>query len=328
MVTLIQSGPGWDAPRLAREFGVNIRTIYRDIGGLEEVGLPCQYSRARKGYEAKEGVFLPPVQLSVQEALSLAVLCEQAAGAGGIPFLGAACRGIEKLRCMLPASTREEVRLMLDGVRVRTAASADPAEAKDVYERLSQAVRSRTIMRCRYDSPSASRDFEFHPYALFFCVRAWYAVGHHAGHGALRTLKLNRFAAVTETGRTFTRPDSFNVDRYLGNAWRMVRGDDVEVEVWFDAEFAPTIADTIWHPTQRLDEHPDGSMTFRCTVAGLDEIVWWVLSMGPHCIVRRPAELIDRVTTLATQITRAYRPAPAATKRQPRRARTAGPRAS
>ena len=29
-------------------------------------------------------------------------------------------------------------------------------------------------------------------------------------------------------------------------------------------------------------------MIFRCKVDGLDEIVWWILGMGPNCIVKQP----------------------------------------
>jgi predicted DNA-binding transcriptional regulator YafY len=36
----------------------------------------------------------------------------------------------------------------------------------------------------------------------------------------------------------------------------------------------------------------------RFTVDGLEEIVWWVLSYGPHCRVMEPGELRERVRRL------------------------------
>ena len=89
---------------------------------------------------------------------------------------------------------------------------------------------------------------------------------------------------------------------------------------------AETIADTHWHRTQDVVWRDDGSIEFTCTVDGLDEIVWWVMGMGPHCVVRKPAELVDRVRALAEQLYRQYpesvghRPATAA----PRMARAKG----
>ncbi len=87
----------------------------------------------------------------------------------------------------------------------------------------------------------------------------------------------------------------------------MIRGGETfDVLIEFDAEFAETIADTHWHATQKIRENADGTMTFRCKVDGLDEIVWWVLSMGPHCVVKKPVELATRVKTLAEQMVKLY----------------------
>lgn len=66
----------------------------------------------------------------------------------------------------------------------------------------------------------------------------------------------------------------------------MIRGKKAyKVELVFDAAFAETISDTHWHRTQQVDWQDDDSIVFRCKVDGLDEIVWWIMSMGPHCTV-------------------------------------------
>ena len=50
----------------------------------------------------------------------------------------------------------------------------------------------------------------------------------------------------------------------------------------------------------------DQSITFRCKVDGLEEIVWWVLSMGPHCTVKKPKELIGKMKTLTAGMAAKY----------------------
>ena len=102
-------------------------------------------------------------------------------------------------------------------------------------------------------------------------------------------------------------PKSFSLEKHLGNAWRMIRGDKShEVELWFDPHFADTVSDTHWHRTQEIDWNEDGSITFTCKVDGLDEIVWWVLSMGPHCVVKKPKELAEHVKQLGLAIAENY----------------------
>ena len=107
-------------------------------------------------------------------------------------------------------------------------------------------------------------------------------------------------ASTELAGEEFVIPKSFSLEKHLGNAWRMIRGKKTcDVELTFDPEFADTVADTHWHPTQEVIWNDDNSITFRCKVDGLDEIVWWILSYGPHCVVNKPKELAERLKSLA-----------------------------
>ncbi len=170
------------------------------------------------------------------------------------------------------------------------------------------------MLRCTYESLRSQADpklkcepFEFHPYRLLFEKRAWYVVGHYEGRDAVRTLKLCRFADIELTDKPYAIPEDFTLNEHLGQAWQMIRGEQrYDVELHFDADFAETIADTQWHPTQQIEWHDDDSITFRCTVDGLDEIVWWVLGMGPGCVVKQPAELATRVERLGKQMLARY----------------------
>lgn len=310
IVTLIQARPGWTARRLAEECGVEERTIFRDLNELEGVGIPYYFDDATNGYRIRREFFLPPVQMAPDEALALAVLCEQIAEPDQIAFLRPAWRALSKVMAALPASVRDEVSEVAKAMSIQTAAAMPSEGHVDVYEQIQAAIVQRKSLVCRYESASGEADgeeFDFEPYALFFSVRAWYAIGYHSDRNAIRSLKINRFAMIRPTHRPYQIPEDFSVESYLGNAWRMIRGDqDYSVELRFSAEFAQTVSDTCWHKTQQFEFHPDGSATFRCTVAGLDEIVWWVLSHGPHCRVLNPPELAERVRELARKTAGQY----------------------
>lgn len=299
ILTLVQGGGSWTPDRLAEACGVSARTIFRDMKELEGVGIGIGYDQRTGGHKVSQDFFLPPVHLTARESLALTVLCEHVAGREQIPFTKPAWQGLQKIRAVLPIDTREEVSKAAESVVVQTAKS-EPADGHvDMYERIHEAISMRRALRCRYESlrgSSNGEEFEFEPYTLYFAVRAWYAVGLHGGRGEVRTLKLSRFAMATPTERVFEIPEDFSMESVLGNAWRMIRGEpEYDVELRFDPTFAEVIGDTLWHRTQKLEEHGDGSLTLRCRVAGLDEIVWWVMSMGPHCEVIKPAELREMV---------------------------------
>lgn len=312
LLTLIQGGRSWNASRLASELAVDERTIYRYLDDLEVLGIPYFFDKETDGYRIRGDFFLPPIQLTPDEALALALLCSEIGGKERIAHLRPAWRALHKIEAQLPPRIRDELAQALHLITVQTAQANPPDGWADVYECIRRAVVGRRVLRCVYEANQPSgpdgEEFDFEPYALFFSVRAWYAVGRHGGRDALRTLKLNRFLRCTPTDRAFERPADFSIDDYLGHAWRMIRGErDYQVELHFDAEFTPTVSDTLWHRTQSFEFNEDGSSVFRCTVAGLDEIVWWILSMGPHCRVIAPDELRERVAELARATTDLYR---------------------
>ncbi|MFA9480232.1 helix-turn-helix transcriptional regulator [Phycisphaerales bacterium AB-hyl4] len=326
ILMLIQSGGTWTAERLAAECDVAVRTIYRDLKTLEGAGVPYFFDGEQKGYRVRRDFFMPPVELTLDESLALLALGEHVAGREQVPMTRAAERAIAKVRSQLPTAVQQEVEQLDGRVAIDLAAAGPHDGIADVYEQVRSAIADRRMLRCSYESIQSSLDggtggggsggagggggdevFEFRPYALLFAQRAWYAVGHHGGRGAVRQLKLNRFTAVERTGKPYEIPADFSLADHHGQAWRMIRGEPrCDVELHFDAAFAETVADTRWHSTQQVDWHDDGSITFRCQVDGLDEIVWWVLSMGPHCVVKQPVELADRVRSLAEAVVAKY----------------------
>lgn len=244
------------------------------------------------------------------KALALAVLVEQVGGAEQIGCMRPAARALEKIRASLPAAVSAEVGAVVDAIVIRTAASDGEDGIEDVYERVRGALAAKRALGCRYESlegTSPDEDFEFEPYVLFFSVRAWYTLGYHCGRGEVRCLKLSRFARLTRLEREYRVPEGFTVDGYLRNAWRMIpEGEDVEVELEFAPTAAATMGDTRWHKTQRMEYRDDGSAVMRCTVSGLGEIAWWVLSYGPMCRVIGPRALAERVAELAAQTAAQY----------------------
>ena len=309
IISLVQGQDGWTAKSLADKCGTTERNIYRDINQIKEAGIPIESSKEH-GYQINGTFFMPPVRLTFEEALAVSALCEAMADQGAIPFIRPASMAMNKILAQLPFDAREELTERLQTMQLRTTATMDGEGYEDVYDTVQNALLNKTVLKCKYESTSSQNSdetFMFQPFALFFGTRAWYVVGYHEKREAIRTLKLSRFLAIEAITSTYEIPTSFKLDNHLGNAWNMIPGDtDYKVELLFETPFSQTVSDTRWHTTQEIQWHDDDSCTFTCTVSGLDEIVWWVLSMGPHCKVIAPTELADRVATLAKSTAEMY----------------------
>lgn len=311
ILTLIQGGDGWTAKRLSVECRIGIRTIYRDLQTLQGAGIPYFFDPEKKCYAVRRDFFMPPVQLTLDESLALVALGEKVAANDQVPFTRAASKAVEKVRGLLPPSIRSELEKLSKRVEIKLSPVNPPEGTEDVYGVVRHALAEQRVLRCAYESVSrngsSSGPFLFKPYTLFFSQRAWYVVGHHSSRNEIRCLKLNRFSGVKLTDTAYTIPKSFTLASHLGNAWRMIRGKKrYDIELLFDKSFAETVEDTHWHPTQETEWLDDGSMAFRCQVDGLEEIVWWVLSMGPHCRVKKPRQLADQVCSLSKQMMQLY----------------------
>ena len=76
----------------------------------------------------------------------------------------------------------------------------------------------------------------------------------------------------------------------------------------FDATVAHMVRDRLWHPSQRLVEEKDGSVTLSFQAGGRMEIVAWVLSYGRHAEVLAPAELRAEVAHQVQEMASRYAP--------------------
>ncbi|MGA1132183.1 MAG: WYL domain-containing protein [Prochlorotrichaceae cyanobacterium] len=83
-----------------------------------------------------------------------------------------------------------------------------------------------------------------------------------------------------------------------------VGGVPTLIVIWFDAATAPYIRERRWHPTQEIEEHPDGSLTLHFLARGLNEVRRWVLFYGKGAIVQAPPELVKMLQQETEQMAR------------------------
>ena len=84
------------------------------------------------------------------------------------------------------------------------------------------------------------------------------------------------------------------------------RIEPTEVVIRFDRNVAPWIAGGHWHPSQTIEKLPDGSLIFRVTVHGYEEMVYWALSFGAQAEVLEPPPLRAAVAEAARQMAARY----------------------
>ncbi len=302
------------AHTLRAQLGLSPRQLRRDLQALRAAGVTVQYQKRTGTYHLAGPRYLPPLDLTAPEALGLLALSQHL---GADPILAAATTSaLAKIRSYLPAAIQDTWPTPEMHLTVRSVAGPSPADNGDTYCLIELAIRNRCALQCRYHAVHTSRpgtaatadaEFLFRPYHLLFSNRAWYVIGRRMDRRALRTLKLVRLDSVAITNTTFRRPRAFSLAGYLGKCWRMVPGKHRHlIKLRISADFAANVCETKWHASQQCQRLPDGTAELIFTVDGLDEIVWWILALGPHCQVLHPPALAQKVRDLAQQTARQY----------------------
>ncbi len=294
VVTVLRGHPDGIRPsEIGRRVNVATRTVYRDLRALEEeVGVAVWSQDGLWGVVGEE--FLPPLKLTLDEAMAVVLSARLMVRYVDKydPDLAAA---FEKLEEVLPRPLAEHVERTLD---VLAQHPRDAAFSEHVH-RLTRAWAERRVVSldyepARYAPESTARRAIVHPYLIepSLQTHALYLIGWDETRGALRTFKIERIRDVSVTPRTFDPPERDLLENDLRRAWDIIADQaPTHVVLRFDAAVASRVAETTWHPTQRLEPAPDGSLVFHATVAGSIEIRLWILSWGDAVEVLEPTDL-------------------------------------
>lgn len=330
LLEILQSGRPHSATALAEFCGTSRRTIFRDLKTLEESGVTVLYDSRAQGHWIPNQVSLPPTELSLAETLALLVLAQDStAHDRSVPFQLLARDAAIKLRGNLPNHLQGYIEDLVSAIRIETEPLAESRHSHQHYQRLLQGITGHTKVRIRYDSLSEKKIIQtlISPYRLLFRRHAWYLIGRSSAHRAVRTFHVGRILETESTNESFEVPPRFSLRRYFGNAWSLVREKDAEanVVVKFSPLVARNVAEVTWHPTQQTRFLEDGSLEFKVTVDGIQEISWWVQSYGDQALVLNPPSLRDLILHRAQRVCEQYQSTSEPTPRSRRRAASAEP---
>lgn len=281
---------------LATTLQVSRRTILRDIDDLRKLSLAINFDTQKQRYTICGSMMLPETQFTLEEAWTLITLCFDADC--DIPFLKPAKTAALKLQSIFPQAIQKEIHDFGNSLFLQKT-PVNPLEGvESVFDALLKSVQQRHSIRIWYKSPIEPEFITLlSPYRLFFGRHAWYAIGRSSMHKEIRMFHIGRIRNFEKTGQPFEISKGFTLKQFFGNAWSMIRerGPDQEVVVRFSPLVAQNVSEVAWHPTQRILWNDDGTMDYRVTVSGLNEISWWILGYGKEAEVLQPKKLRDMI---------------------------------
>jgi predicted DNA-binding transcriptional regulator YafY len=289
---------GVPVSEIARLTGMTTRTVYRDIRALEdELAVPV-FQAKRGHYGIERRFFLPPLHLSVPEAIVL-FLASRLIARWSDQYDAAVVSAFTKLADALPQPIARHVAATMLAI-----GEHDPNEPfSRSFSAVARGWAEGRVVEITYDPGSGQeKRTRVQPYFLEpdAALRSVYLIGFDEPADAMRTYKVERIRSATLTLDRYEIPADFDPDRWLANSWGIWSSDTTptgRVRLRFAASVAHRVREAVWHRSQELVELDDGGLEMTVTVAGTVEIRPWILSWGDGVEVLEPADLREVIAT-------------------------------
>lgn len=239
ILLLLRSEKTLSAPDLARRLSVSVRTIYRDMETLREVGVPIYAEVGREGgFRLVEGYFLPPIAFTVGEATSLLTGLALLDRLRSKPFAAELDTATRKLLAVVPDSLRD---VLSQAQRVigfeaipedifhpeQTHTTTAPSLERDQTEVQAITVFLKCIFEKRivllsYASPYKSLPHHERaiPYGILWDRDRWYLIGRRVTEAEkLSFWRADRVVSISPDAEHITQIEAFTTESLLNRQW-------------------------------------------------------------------------------------------------------------
>jgi predicted DNA-binding transcriptional regulator YafY len=203
LLSLLQTHRQWSGADLSRRLGITGRTLRRDVDRLRELGYRVEATRgAGGGYRLEAGSQLPPLLLTDEEAVTMAIGLRLAATQGLTDGEHTTLSALAKFEQVLPSGLRRRVNALGEYINSQTPRGA--LVSAELLGQLALACRDRERVRFHYiaaDGAETRRVVE--PKSVVTVQRTWFLVCWDLDRVDWRTFRVDRMSRFVGTGLRF-----------------------------------------------------------------------------------------------------------------------------
>jgi predicted DNA-binding transcriptional regulator YafY len=296
---------------LAQETGCTTRTVRRDLEALEIAGFPLYTDEVDgevrwKLLDAFRNA--PHTPFTLTEVLSLYFSRNLLRVLKGTPFYDSIKSILDKTKKTISPKMLELLGKLEQSFYVSQKKQKDYGRYKGFLDQLQDATSQSNTVEIKYHTMHSDKTTvrKVDPYKMWFFDDTFFLIGRCHRNDEVRMFVVDRIKRLTLLEETFRIPEDFSVEAYMKDSFGVIHGKKGKVVVQFDKEVAGYIKERIWHPSQKIKQEKDGSITATFTVSGTNEIKYWLLSYGQHVKVKEPQALRDEIKKDLTAALKQY----------------------
>lgn len=275
------------------------KTVQRDIQAMQlDLDAPIDYDPATHGYRLTNPKWTFPTGQLEDDSLFASLVAHHLSAPLLPPTLQEPLTEAE--RVLLAAGDADDIgEELLRSVILATSGNILPD--KHIFENVLDAWRDHRLLEIGYrNEENATSTRQVEPHALFLAAGAWYIRGHCRLRREVRNFAIHRCRETRILSERFQRSPAILAGLNHGNPFDYSEVRNIVLRT--DADKASVLRERVWFPGQTLDEHRDGTLTFRFPSAPEPLLLRWLLSYAPHITVLEPPMLRVTVRDVSAQL--------------------------
>jgi predicted DNA-binding transcriptional regulator YafY len=247
------------------------------------------------GYSLMDGYFLPPIQLTPEEAVTLLLGGDYIEKTFNSSFSVHAQSAKEKLEIVLSTDQKKKVEELRGTFRFLSPIFSHQQPEREQLENqlflLQESIQKEQAISFSYRKPRGTTKIKrtVHPYGLVNISGIWYIVAHCLLRKQIRNFRLDRMDTLQQEQELFTKPKDFSLQDYQPENNRTVT-----IHLLFPSHIAHKIIESRYFFIDSY-EHKDNGFHVFLKSRSIDEVFQWVLSWGSQVQVLEPKILSEKI---------------------------------
>lgn len=199
---------------------------------------------------------------------------------------------LESVITKLKAFSRKQITKVDDAIELimkseGTAVTQKPSYKIDinVIDTIRQGIKENHKVRGKYNG----KDKILAPYGIIYGSNV-YLIGIEGDWTNPYVYSLHKLSDVKLTNETFDKGD-FDIKTYANNSFGVYQNEVMKVELLFSPEVKEDVLNFNFHPTQKVKENKDGTVTVKFKASGELEILWHIFKWGDSVKIVAPTKL-------------------------------------
>jgi predicted DNA-binding transcriptional regulator YafY len=213
ILTTLQSKKHVTASQLADKYDISVRTVYRDIKALEEIGIPVGFEQP-KGYFVVQGYFLPPLSFTTDEANSLVLMASLAEKFADRSIAKYSNSALAKIKSVLRSADKDKSNRFSDQINIYI--PEGEKNENDYLIDVQTAITRQIIIAIDYtDGQNVKTTREVEPIGLVFYNLEWHLIAWCWKRNDYRDFIVKRISKISCTQQPYRKNDHIQSTDFL-----------------------------------------------------------------------------------------------------------------